>query len=178
MSKVLTPARRARLEKLAAYLEGLPKRYKHFEMSDYMGLPSHDQRVVEYALKNGGVNKCETVACALGHGPAAGILVPRSMIFGRGKWRTVSWAKYGDLFTGDYYRSEEASRLFRWCFGGEWQDVDNHHWGAAARIRYLLAHGTAPAEYDEKALPKWRKLYRPYRIDAKAPAEAVADHVS
>lgn len=171
MSKVLTPARRARLEKLATYLEGLPKRYKHFDMSDYMALPSYDERVIAYALKNGGVNKCGTVACALGHGPAAGILVPRSMVLKELYSRRVNWAKYGDLFTGDYYASAGASRLFRWLFGGEWSEVDNHHYGAAARIRYVLAHGAPPVEYDEGAKARWRKVYAPYRIDAKVAAE-------
>lgn len=160
----LTPARRARLEKLAAYLEGLPKNYRHFEMRSYFGKYGLVQ--VEYARKNGGLPKCGTVACAVGHGPAAGILVPSKFIAND----CVDWNGYSGLFVGDWNTTE-----YDWCFDGSWANADNHHWGAAARIRYLLDHGRPPQKMAEEretsmiwiASRDLVPLYAPYRIDAK-----------
>lgn len=165
----LTKPQRERLDKLATYLEKLPKRYRHFNMKDYAGLESDDPKLIEYALHNGGVPSCGTVACAVGHGPAAGVLFPRSMIKSWSGAIGVQWDKYSELFVG-----EEMS-LYRWCFGGEWAPTDNTHYGAAARIRYILANGYPPAAFDwsysSGSPPRSiRKVYAPYRIDAKAPA--------
>jgi hypothetical protein len=159
----LTTAQRARLEKLAAYLEGLPKRYRHFQMADYAGLDADDPKLIEYALRNGGVSSCGTVACAVGHGPAAGVLFPRRMTRDRWGCPSVQWDAYSELFVG------ESKPLYRWCFGGEWAATDNSHFGAAARIRYILANGAPPAEFDWSVYSgspplSIRKLYAPYRI--------------
>ena len=171
----LTPARRARLEKLAAYLEGLPKGYRHFDMRTYLAGADTGEAVAKYARRNGGVASCGTAACAAGHGPAAGVPVPPSFF---DRWGDPDWEGYCTLFVGefDWDNGQPSARLYRWLFGGEWRRVDNHHWGAAARIRYVLATGAPPAMYDATTPgsppQSMRRLYAPYRLDAKATPDA------
>lgn len=168
MSK-LTEEQRERLGKLATYLEGLSLSYKHFDMDDYVyGLDSHAK--ARYALKNGGLAtyNCGAVACALGHGPAAGILVPRSLVHDHrleGKW--IDWHSYSHLFIG------EDKLLWSWLFDADWAEVDNGHRGAAARIRYILAGNDIPDGYEQTPRRKYRALYAPYRVSASA---KVKDH--
>ncbi|SKB62794.1 hypothetical protein [Sphingopyxis flava] len=147
---------RKRLDKLATYLESLPKSYEHFDMDSYL-VPDHAavQTVKDYALHNGGVASCGTVACAVGHGPAAGIYVPPKMIFDDHR---VDWNSYSCLFTGE---SGEFGPRWYWMFGGGWDEVDNHHWGAAARIRYVLADKPIPKDCDEPCRGH-RQLYREF----------------
>jgi hypothetical protein len=159
----LTKAQRARLDKLATYLEGLPKNYRHFDMSDFFhaeDVEGENALELNYGLHNGGLPSCGAVACALGHGPAAGVLVPKKMTYAGG----VKWSLYGALFIGDDTRADS------WLFCGSWTSVDNHHHGAAARIRYLLDKGEPPANFYSFGGRRHRDLYAPYRIDAKAPA--------
>lgn len=132
---------RENLTKLATYLEQLPIDYKHFDMEGYYDKDhqlTHEQ-ALDYALNNGGVDKfnCGTVACAVGHGPAAGILFKPSEITWYDK---PNWDRYARNFVDDTMATD-----FRWLFSSEWEHVDNTHRGAAARIRYLL-DGHAPQE--------------------------------
>lgn len=162
----LTKANRARLEKLAAYLEGLPADYEHFDMGTWFEGAATNAAEINYARHNGGIASCGTAACAAGHGPAAGVLVPPRFIDGRG-W--VDWGSYCSLFVG-----ENGSVLFqtpqhKWCFAASWSRSDDHHWGAAARIRYLLAHGEPPREFYSAGCC-WLTFYAPYRIDAPVSA--------
>jgi hypothetical protein len=149
MDYELTQEERDRLTLLADYLETLPEDYTDFNMASFFDPKSDDedgelQR--KYALENGGVGICGTSACAVGHGPSAGIMVPESLIAhhpamdGNGSW-SVDWDAYTELFTGTGLYSY---RLFAWMFGGMWHDVDNHHYGAAARIRYVLMGEDVP----------------------------------
>ena len=156
----LTPAVRKRLDKLATYLEGLPEDYAHFSMDLYVRGATFRREVV-YARRNGGVASCGSSACAAGHGPAAGILVPPRFI----KDGRVEWDDYAGWLCGD--------SLFEriWCFGGLWDEYDNHHYGAAARIRSLLDRGAAPRDFRWPAA-EWLHDYAPYRIDA--PEKAVS----
>lgn len=169
----LTKAQRARLDKLATYLEGLPTRYKSFDMSQWIdGL--EDEALAKYARHNGGM--CGTVACAAGHGPAAGVLVPPRLVeiedFAGQISAYVDWEGYCELFVGDDLRPRA------WVFNGSWAGVDNHHHGAAARIRYLLDHGSPPESFEAPRLRglnisrKFRALYAPYRIDRQAADKA------
>lgn len=161
----LTPARRVRVDKLATYLEGLPKRYRHFNMGWWLSGAS-DSAEVDYALNNGGVASCGTSACAAGHGPAAGILVPPRFICSyRSGDKYVDWQEYTSLFVG------KDVDCILWCFGGSWDEFDKHHWSAAARLRYLLDNGRPPKGF-RYPTREWKGLYAPYRIDAKAPADA------
>lgn len=138
------------LDKLATYLESLPIHYAHFDMADFL----ERRRVTDmtkqeyiYARRNGGFDGCATAACAVGHGPAAGILVPPQYVDGV----YVDWLGYSrNLFTSNAHEWD-------WLFGAKWVRVDNHHWGAAARIRYLLAGNEPPHGYNYRA-----SIYRCY----------------
>ncbi len=145
---------RRNLKRLAMKLESLPKNYKHFNMGNY--LENHPDEAT-YAVRNGGL-PCGTVACALGHGPSAGVPVHPDNRFVDG---TVIWTRYTNQFV-PYCELEET-----WLFAGDWTSHDNHHWGAAARIRYLLDKGV-PENF---GIPSrhWRKVYEPYRITAPIP---------
>lgn len=111
------------LEKLASYLEGLPTDYEHFDMFDF------------FWVKNGGgymypdeaplPPECGAVACAVGHGPAAGLPALEG----------ESWSHYSDRV----FDLGETS--WNWCFSDRWKKVDNTPQGAAKRIRYMLEHG-------------------------------------
>jgi hypothetical protein len=149
----LTRENRANLTKLATYLESLPANYKHFSMSSWVRA-KNDAAEFRYARENGGVKSCGTAACAAGHGPAAGVLVPERFILSY----TVRWWSYAyNEFAG------RDSTLMEWLFGGAWtRRGDNHHHGAAARIRYALDHGHAPDGFTE-AHRKWLAVYAPYR---------------
>ena len=175
VTKGLTPRRRENLAKLATYLEGLSKRYEHFSMRVFA---ANFTDVVEYGLKNGGVEKygCGTIACAVGHGPAAGILVTPSHLEGKDD---IDWFSYTAAnFLGAWKPFEfedhiySQPHLFAWLFGEAWADVDNHHHGAAARIRYLLAGNDLPEDllkHDNgdadcwEPKPRHRKLYKEFR---------------
>lgn len=160
---VVTPARRSRLELLASYLEGLPVDYSHFGMS-YWVLGSDDDKEAKYARHNGGVPSCGTAACAAGHGPAAGVLVPPRFVTQRGG---VDWEGYArEVFLGDgpYF-------VFSWLFSAGWDDEDNSHYGAAARIRYLLANDGPPPGYRYPS-EEWVPIYASLRVDAKTSAHA------
>lgn len=170
MSK-LTKPQRARLDRLATYLEGLPADFAHFGMESWIDTGNDSVSAGHYALKNGGVASCGTSACAAGHGPAAGILVPKALveINKDERWADVDWIAYCRLFTQD-------NDAHHWLFNGQWGAVDDHHWGAAARIRRLLDKGV-PREFllgAECSLHRFGAdlvpLYAPYRIDAKATA--------
>lgn len=152
-----TLAQRKRLEKLATYLESLPEDYDHFTMNFFVLSRSQDEEV-RYARENGGVASCGAVACAVGHGPAAGILVPLQFIRRNCFKRLyVAWYEYAG-----YLAPEEA---YNWLFIDDWKDYDNHHWGAAARIRYYLEDGVPKGFLLPKK--KWLRTYASYRIDAR-----------
>lgn len=127
---------------LAIYLESLPHDYQHFGMRWFTD-DFEDGAELVYATENGGLDQygCNSVACAVGHGPSAGFLVPESCIK---KWKNsvdVEWNKYSAKFFIDY---ETHQSEWNWCFGGGWSDEDNHHYGAAARIQYLLSGKPLP----------------------------------
>lgn len=108
---------RANLEKLAAYLEGLPDDYDHFDMGCY-----HSQS----AGLTKEVASCGAVACAVGHGLAAGIpSMPEDWDWGRYSHRAFT----------------PAGGFWIWCFSYDWEHVDNTPHGAAKRIRWLLEKG-------------------------------------
>jgi hypothetical protein len=104
---------------------------------------------------------CGTVACAAGHGPAAGIPF-KSGEFELGidnDWGNINWNRYITRAFG-----VELTFVFDFLFGSKWRIYDNHHYGAAARIRYLL-----DKEEDDQAIffPEShrydREVYASYR---------------
>jgi len=147
-----TEEQRANLDKLATYLEALPEGYDHFDMRWYfealddfdalddfeaLGL-TPDTDIV--ALSSGRcttehLNVCGTVACAIGHGPAAGV-APQG---GEG-WSDYTIRAFGD---GENDTSDRDTRVgvYTWAFHEAWAHYDNTPLGAAQRIRYALKHG-------------------------------------
>jgi hypothetical protein len=113
---------RANLEKLAAYLESLPADYEHFSMESY--LRNADDYFYWTSMADT-LQDCGTVACAIGHGPAAGI--------------TPLPGENWDLYTDRVFELEAYQ--WSWCFSSSWHQVDNTPQGAAKRIRYMLDHG-------------------------------------
>lgn len=138
----LKPITKANLGKLAIHLETLPVGYVHFDMLTYYDRASDltSEQRADYALNNGGVDKfnCGTVACAVGHGPAAGILFSSTEIT---RWGFPNWDNYAERFT------EGEGNLFEWLFSSRWVDADNSHYGAAARIRFVLNETRYPEEF-------------------------------
>lgn len=158
----LRAANRQRLEKLATYLESLPEDYQHFSMSSYLDAFGGDDNKAEaeYARRNGGVPSCGTSACAVGHGPAAGVYMPPRMIT-KHPWNgmfRIDWDEYSRLFTGE---EQTCMPRWEWMFSGDWDEIDPHHWGAAARIRYVLAGRDIPGS--GHAASERVKLYQEFR---------------
>lgn len=151
---------RENFRRLADYLLALPADYAHFDMETFVRGPgigrfSSMSEAVRYLLahESDGLglesHYCGTVACALGHAPVVGI--------GRdfeGDWWDYS-GKYFVSCGGDEdprMSPEEAEKersVWCFCFGEEWQEIDNTHVGAARRIEYVL---------DGRRIPAWRDL--------------------
>ena len=116
---------RDNLLKLADYLATLPDDYEQFNMSDYM----QDSDGCVVYITDQSKPSCGTVACAVGHGPAAGIRV----------YGDVGWSDYADRVFGKMFDDD-----FTYMFGSIWSDYDNTPKGAAARIRTYVALGHEP----------------------------------
>ena len=124
---------RENLLKLAAYLETLPDDYEQFDMGEYMSERDGDwmdPRSPDEQSKP----VCGTVACAVGHGPAAGI-----RIYGDHSWEDYSDRVFGE-FEDDYFGWD-------YMFGASWAYSDNTPKGAAARIRTYVALGHSPDDW-------------------------------
>jgi hypothetical protein len=164
---MLSEEQRSNLEKLATYLESLPPDYNHFDMSFYADHSGDcdlldDPLVLDAIDPEGFLSNCGTVACAVGHGPAAGILMLPSEIKLLKSGGNFAWGKYvGRAFIG--YDFDMRTDAFDFLFASGWSASDNSHYGAAARIRYFLENG----------VPDWNlsardqiDLYSKYRKDA------------
>ena len=121
------------LLKLAAYLETLPDDYEQFDMSEYMSARDGDYgETLDISERSKPV--CGTVACAVGHGPSAGIRL----------YGDANWGDYAERVFG--YMSGDS---FEYMFGSRWSDIDNTPKGAAKRIRTFLELGCkAPANWE------------------------------
>lgn len=129
--------RRDNLNKLADYLLSLPDDYKDFDMSQFHIYPINSELYKP--------NICGTSACAVGHGPNAGI----------GDYRTcANWIEYSqkyliyDINSADWY----------WCFSGGWADVDDTPHGAAKRIKQYLRSGV-PDDFGYQYQDGWGDDY-------------------
>lgn len=138
------------LTKLAAYLEGLPADYEHFDMHYYFD--SDKYNAAHYMKDSTIINECGSVACALGHGFAAGVEPEKAARYMYG----VHWYKYSEQFVG----YDMTLQVF--LFVADWQYIDNTHHGAAARIRYVLDGGELPSGAPLKDMIE---LYQSYRVD-------------
>ncbi len=126
-----TEARNANLKKLADYLLAIPEDYTQFHMDDFCSYHSKQSSSVlaKPFEATHALTQCGTVACALGHGPAAGI-EPR---FDE-SWRTYAMRCF---IPPSGFNSYE----YQFIFGAEWSIVDNTPQGAAKRILFYLKNG-------------------------------------
>lgn len=120
----LTAINRKNLEKLATYLEGLPVDYEKFNMRHMLA----DDDGEEFDLRDPGrarvIHKCGSSACAIGHGPNAGIRISPH------DW---SWTQYADrVFGVNHFTNGIGEYMFGGNMGGDHRD-------AAKRIREVLA---------------------------------------
>lgn len=128
---------RANLKMLADYLSKLPRNYKKFNIHNYY-------RVDNKNLSYGSVldYRCGTSACAVGHGPAAGIkinFIPNSHS------SVSSWNDYCEAAFG----VECLSREYYWLFSEVFWPNSNH-FDAAKRINQFLSSGV-PDSFDHEA---------------------------
>lgn len=119
---------RDNLSKLADYLDKLPDDYERFHMREYMAERDGEYWHMIYPDERS-KPACGTVACAVGHGPSAGIRV----------YGDVDWSDYADRVFGEMPEND-----FTYMFGSLWSQTDNTHKGAAARIRTYVALGHTP----------------------------------
>lgn len=121
-----TNEQRENLLKLARYLWDLPEDYKHFDMKDFFRVGGDTYNTLEANPLL--LNECGAVACAVGHGPAAGVVCNDESHL-CGKWRA-----YGRLSFG----LSMNMKSWDWCFSSNWWEFDNTPKGAAKRIFYML----------------------------------------
>jgi hypothetical protein len=128
---------RKNLEKLRDYLWSLPEDYEHFDMVSYYARYGtrvwNELTADEMGLAATYLNPCGTTACAAGHGPAAGIPIRHD----------ESWTTY------QHRVFALNTKEFDWCFTGNWDETDNTHYGAAARIDWMLKHGVPTDAYGQ-----------------------------
>lgn len=154
MYVALSVEQRRNLEKLADHLE---KRVdpSRFSMYRYFSVHHEDAFERKYAsisitdepalipIEAYSDNVCGTVACAIGHGPAAGI----EPLMGE-RWYTYAHRCFG-----------AGELLFRWLFESDWWAVDNTAKGAAARIRVVLESGI-PRSFNEQMRGTYPLCYK------------------
>jgi hypothetical protein len=150
------------LRKLAKYLESLPEDYGHFHMQIYAehkgecnGIGDPESAAALEPQKF--FENCGTIACAAGHGPAAGIPFAKSDFYRYQDGDKIpSWPRYvRRAFT------DEESDVWHFLFASIWASYDNHHWSAAARIRYYLANGVPHGYfYNKSVYENYRKKTR------------------
>jgi hypothetical protein len=178
---MLTNEHRSNLTKLATHLEGLRDDYEQFTMASFAVAPVYTDHLTqewrdlmrEYALRNGGV-PCNTSACAVGHGPAAGVLIPEQFLntdpVTIAEEGPIDWLGYSKtVFVPDYDErttdglDDPRQLLWSWMFSGGWAHCDNKPRGAAARIRYVLEHGAPPEGYCSPDW-LWKSKYEQYLV--------------
>lgn len=158
-----TKEQRENLIKLAAKLDTLPDEYEHFNMRTFLSHNGTCDVHPDEMLQRGDasyIDNCGTVACAIGHGPAAGIpLLPSEVDEDEG----INWALYTERAFGIYTFTND----FDFLFGGGWTRHDNTPRGASARIRYYLAGEKIPDLTYESEMDHV-DTYARYRIAERA----------
>ena len=131
------------LTKLANYLEKLPP--ENFDMFQFFAEGDADEMSIDgYAFLRPlevtpRQQRCGFVACAVGHGPDAGIPV---------KPEHSNWHKYmRDQLIGTDHNLIE---LESWLFSSGWAKCDNTTQGAVRRIRHLLEYGVPTDFYKDQ----------------------------
>lgn len=131
---IITDEQRGNLAALAEYLESGPA--LRFDMARFAADGERHEIDPEAMLR------CGTAACALGHGPFAGLPAKRQE-----EWKDYAFRVFGVGPTD----IGSQSPAFLWMFGGAWAEIDNSPDGAAARIRWFLRNGVPP-DSDEQQM--------------------------
>lgn len=172
----LSSKRRENLEKLARLLEHRIEPPK-FEMNSFMSFDGYwmnnlDDAFSAYSAEfdvKGNVdavyNHCGTSACAVGHGPLAGIHIKK----------TEDWSDYSTRVFIDQYK-ENGSTAWGFLFSGEWSQYDNTPKGAAARIWYMLENGTPVNRFSEVDYQNI-DCYQDYKIGGSKHPDVVKETV-
>lgn len=129
---------RANLQKLADYLSAIPENYEQFSMGTFYA-DDHGGHLPLDLVKKLDHVPCGTIACAVGHGPSAGIPIIDE---------DESWTSYAERAL---IPPNEPQRVyaFDWMFAGRWEYTDDTPQGAAKRIEYYLEHGL-PDNFEEQ----------------------------
>ena len=107
------------LKTLASYLESLPEDYSEFDILAYF--INKNGEPIELRFYE--VNVCKTAACAIGHGPLAGIEASDT---------DYTWTEYAQrVFGTDELTTVEGMYMFSF-------DNEDGHIPAAKRIREVL----------------------------------------
>lgn len=139
----LSDEHRSNLAKLSAYLRTQAKP-EHFHMAAYFCQLEDLEKLTDLEMDAivdipvydaGNPATCGSAACALGHGPAAGITVPPTVRL----WWDYAFECFG---------IRAASFEWNFVFGADWCSFDNTHQGAADRIDYYLEHGVPDCTND------------------------------
>jgi len=137
---------------LAQYLLALPDDYDAFDMNSYMAQPDSVLLTQPQIISE----NCGAVACAIGHGPAAGILPLPGARF--------SWEKYCNRVFIDGWAWQPQ---WEWCFSAAWTHIDNTPAGAGRRILYMLNHGI-PYRFHHRDPATWLQtvaIYNAVELD-------------
>lgn len=142
----LTETQKSNLKTLADYLAGLPTNYQHFDMGDWATNNFDDYD--ETSPVSGGITLgCGTVACAVGHGPNAGIAPGPN---------DTQWSLYAENAFGysaikknedetGYYLFGAVREYFHECSYDAYVEERSPHM-AAERIYEVLASIKEPAK--------------------------------
>lgn len=156
---LIKPEHRANLEKLAAHLERLPKDYRHFNMRTYRSkIESPDTAQESFVNFDPVPNQtplaqspCGTVACAVGHGPDAGIEASDA---DGGKWDAYARRVFGQddrdyaaFPDGGIYVAPEEESYGAYLFASHREQAQPTARAAAARIRYVLDNNGPPPDW-------------------------------
>jgi len=128
----ISALKRKNLNKLADYLDASTPPPKFDMMFFFMRRQGNNLGNLNdpYQIKDEFYTECDTVACAVGHGPLAGIKAKKG----------ETWATYA------FRTLCSCDDSFDWCFAQYWADHDNTPKGAAARIRYMLSEKAVPSD--------------------------------
>lgn len=135
----LTAEQRTNLNRLADFLDRVSGTDEvNFDMTSF-----YNRRQVGVVTTEpcGAVYDCNTIACAAGYGPYAGVDAEVG----------ESWAGYCRRAFGCDVVSLEHESMCMWqfLFDSVWRGFDNTRKGAAKRIRYLLEHGVPHEEWED-----------------------------
>lgn len=112
-----------------------------FDMDEFATTVDHDRYPLPYQIE---VHACDTVACAAGHGPAAG-LSPID--------KTELWFDYVERVFGvtGVTGPSGGDVPYNWAFHPDWQYYDNTPVSAGHRCLYLAEHGAPPTSFNRVA---------------------------